>query len=158
MLGRYYVQFFNHCYRRTGTLWEGRYKAILIDTEAYLLTCMQYIELNPVRAGMVAHPSEYPWSSYGYNAHGQTNNLMSPHPEYRRLGQTDEECRSAYQQLFEHPVSEESISAIREATNKAWVLGNDRFKQSIREKLKRRVEPAAKGGDRRSAQFKINRV
>ena len=158
MLGRYYVQFFNHCYQRTGTLWEGRYKATLIDTEAYLLTCMRYIELNPVRAGMVAHPSEYSWSSYGYNALGQTGNLMSPHPEYRRLGQTDEECRSAYQQLFEYPVSEESIKAIREATNKVWVLGNDRFKQSIQEKLKRRVEPSAKGGDRRSEQFKINRV
>lgn len=158
MLGRYYVQFFNHCYQRTGTLWEGRYKATLIDTEAYLLTCMRYIELNPVRAGMIAHPSEYPWSSYGYNALGQTDNLMSPHPEYRRLGQTDEECRSAYQQLFEYPVSEESIKAIREATNKAWALGNDRFKRGIQEKLKRRVEPATKGGDRRSEQFKINRV
>jgi putative transposase len=98
------------------------------------------------------------WSSYGYNALGQTDALVNPHPEYRRLGQTDEECRSAYQQLFEYPVSEESIKAIREATNKAWVLGNDRFKQDIQEKLKRRVEPAAKGGDRRSEQFKINRV
>lgn len=64
MLGRYYVQYFNYCYRRTGTLWEGRYKATLIDSEAYLLTCMRYIELNPVRAGMVDHPSQYPWSSY----------------------------------------------------------------------------------------------
>ncbi|MGC2047550.1 MAG: transposase, partial [Gallionella sp.] len=71
MLGRYYVQYYNHCYQRTGTLWEGRYKATLIDSEAYLLTCMRYIELNPVRAGMVAHPSEYPWSSYHHNALGQ---------------------------------------------------------------------------------------
>jgi putative transposase len=158
MLGRYYVQYFNHCYRRTGTLWEGRYKATLIDTEAYLLTCMRYIELNPVRAGMVAHPSQYCWSSYGCNAFGRTDNLVIPHPEYRRLGQDDGERRSVYQQLFEHQISEESINAIREATNKAWVLGNDRFKRSIQEKLKRRVEPAAKGGDRRSEQFKINRV
>jgi putative transposase len=158
MLGRYYVQFFNHCYRRTGTLWEGRYKATLIDTEAYLLSCMRYIELNPVRAGMVAHLSEYRWSSYRYNALSQTDNLVTPHPEYRHLGITDEECRSAYQHLFEYPLSEKSINAIREATNKAWVLGNDRFKQSIQEKLKRRVEPAAKGGDRRSEQFKIDRV
>ncbi len=158
MLGRYYVQFFNHCYRRTGTLWEGRYKATLIDTEAYLLTCMRYIELNPVRAGMIAHPSEYRWSSYGYNALGQTNALVTPHSEYLRLGRTAEECQSAYRQLFKHSISEENINAIREATNKAWVLGNDRFKQSIQEKLKRRVEPAAKGGDRRSEQFKINRV
>ena len=158
MLGRYYVQFFNHCYRRTGTLWEGRYKATLIDTEAYLLTCMRYIELNPVRAGMVAHPSEYRWSSYGYNALRQANALITPHSEYLRLGRADEECQSAYRQLFKHSISEENINAIREATNKAWVLGNDRFKQSIQEKLKRRVEPAAKGGDRRSEQFKTNRV
>lgn len=158
MLGRYYVQFFNHCYRRSGTLWEGRYKATLIDTDAYLLTCMRYIELNPVRAGMVMHPSEYHWSSYGYNAFGRTDNWVTPHLEYRRLGKTDEERRSAYRQLFKYQISEKSINAIREATNKAWVLGNDRFKRSIQEKLKRRAEPAAKGGDRRSEQFKINRV
>jgi len=63
MLGRYYVQYYNFCYRRTGTLWEGRYKATLIDSEAYLLTCMRYIELNPGRAGMVIDPADYPWSS-----------------------------------------------------------------------------------------------
>ncbi len=78
-LGRYYVQYFNHCYKRTGTLWEGRYKATLIDTEHYLLTCMRYIELNPVRAdNMVDHPSEYPWSSYSYHALGQSNPLVTP--------------------------------------------------------------------------------
>ncbi|MBA4142737.1 MAG: transposase, partial [Nitrosospira sp.] len=137
MLGRYYVQYFNHCYRRTGTLWEGRYKATLIDTEAYLLTCMRYIELNPVRAGMVEHSSEYRWSSYGFNALGQTNNLMTPHHEYRCLGNNDKERRNVYQQLFEQHIPEESINAIREATNKAWVLGDERFKRGIREQLKR---------------------
>ena len=78
-LGRYYVQYFNYRYRRTGTLWEGRYKAALIDSDAYLLTCMRYIELNPVRAGMVADPSEYPWSSYPFNALGQPNDLVTPY-------------------------------------------------------------------------------
>jgi putative transposase len=158
MLGRYYVQYFNYSYRRTGTLWEGRYKAALIDTEAYLLTCMRYIELNPVRAGITAHASEYRWSSYACNALGQINDLVTLHPEYRRLGKTDEECRSAYRQLFDHQISEQSIHEIREATNKAWVLGNEQFKQNIQKKLKRPVEPAVKGGDRRSEQFKINRV
>ena len=85
MLGRYYVQYYNFTYQRTGTLWEGRYRATLIDSEAYLLTCMRYIELNPVRAGMVAHPSEYPWSSYRCNALGQANILVLPHVEYVRL-------------------------------------------------------------------------
>ena len=118
MLGRYYVQFFNHCYQRTGTLWEGRYKATLIDTEAYLVTCMRYTELNPVRAGMVAHPSKYSWSSYGYNALGQTDNLVNPHPEYRRLGQTDEECRSAYLHLFEYPFLQRALRRLERQQTK----------------------------------------
>jgi len=76
MVGRYYVQYFNHSYQRTGTLWEGRYKATLIDSERYLLTCYRYIELNPVRAGMVEHAADYPWSSYRFNASGQENTLV----------------------------------------------------------------------------------
>jgi putative transposase len=158
MLGRYYVQYYNHTYQRTGTLWEGRYKATLIDTEAYLLTCMRYIELNPVRANMVAHPSDYPWSSYHCNALGQTNELVSPHLEYRRLGKTDEERQAAYRQLFKSHIPESSLDEIRDATNKAWVLGNERFKQRIQKQLERRVEPNAKGGDRKSEKFRINRV
>ena len=158
MLGRYYVQYYNYSYQRTGTLWEGRYKATLIDSESYLLTCMRYIELNPVRADMVAHPSEYPWSSYRTNALGQTNELVTPHLEYRRLGKTDEERHAAYRQLFKHRIPETSLEEIREATNKAWVLGNDRFKQRVQEKLDRRVEPKARGGDRKSEKFRINRV
>ena len=158
MLGRYYVQYYNYSYQRTGTLWEGRYRATLIDSEAYLLTCMRYIELNPVRAGMAAHPSEYPWSSYRYNALGQPDNLVTPHLEYRRLGKTDEERQAAYQQLFKNRLSENGLAEIREATNKAWVLGNERFKRRIQKQLERRVEPSAKGGDRKSEKFRINRV
>jgi len=154
MIGRYYVQYYNYCYQRTGTLWEGRYKATLIDSEAYLLTCMRYIELNPVRADMVAHPSEYPWSSYRCNALGQGNEHITPHLEYQCLGRTDELRQAAYRQLFKHRIPEASLAEIREATNKAWVLGNDRFKQRIQAKLDRRVEPKAKGGDRKSQAFK----
>ncbi len=157
MLGRYYVQYYNYCYRRSGTLWEGRYKATLIDSEAYLLTCMRYIELNPVRAGIVSHPSEYPWSSYHRNALGQPNDLVTPYLEYRRLGKTDEERQAAYRQLFKHHIPEKRITDIREATNKAWVLGNDRFKQRIQKHVERRIEPAVRGGDRKSEQFRINR-
>jgi putative transposase len=158
MLGRYYVQYYNYVYQRTGTLWEGRYKATLIDSEAYLLTCMRYIELNPVRANMVAHPSDYPWSSYAYNAFGQPNALVTPQIEYLRLGKTDEERQAAYRQLYKHHLSESSMNEIRDATNKAWALGNDRFKQRIQKQLERRVEPNAKGGDRKSEKFRINRV
>jgi len=157
-LGRYYVQYYNDSYQRSGTLWEGRYKATLVDSEAYLLTCMRYIELNPVRAGMVAHPSEYPWSSYTHNALGKLDKQVTPHREYRRLGKTDEERQSAYRQLFKYHISEQSLTEIREATNKSWVLGSDRFKQRIQRQLDRQVEPAAKGGDRKSEQFRKSRV
>ena len=118
---------------------------------------MRYIELNPVRADMVAHPSEYPWSSYRTNALGQPNELVTPHLEYRRLGKTDAERQASYRQLFKHRIPETSLAEIREATNKAWVLGNDRFKQRVQEKLDRRVEPKAKGGDRKSEEYKNNR-
>lgn len=158
MLGRYYVQYYNYTYQRTGTLWEGRYKATLIDSEVYLLTCMRYIELNPVRADMVGHPSDYPWSSYFYNALGNANELVSPHPEYLRMGKTEEARQAAYRQLFKYHVAENTMDEIREATNKAWVLGNDRFKKRIQKQLERRVEPNAKGGDRKSGKFRNDQI
>ncbi len=103
---------------------------------------------------MVKHPSVYRWSSYRCNAMGEPNEIVSPHLEYRRLGKSEQERQMAYRQLFRHHVSEESANAIREATNKAWVLGSDRFKQRIQKQLERRVEPVARGGDRKSAAFK----
>src|SRR5512139_164511 len=154
MLGRYYVQYYNYTYQRTGTLWEGRYKATLIDSETYLLSCMRYIELNPVRAGMVAHPSEYPWSSYRSNALGQPNELVAPHLEYLRLGSSDAARQVAYRQLFKHRIAESTLDEIREATNKAWVLGSDRFKQRVQKQLDRRIEPSVRGGDRKSEKFR----
>jgi len=154
MLGRYYVQYYNYCYKRSGTLWEGRYKATLIDSVTYLLTCMRYIELNPVRAQMVAHPSDYRWSSYAANALGTQNPLVVAHSEYRALGRTGDERQAAYRQLFRHRLGESTLAEIRNATNKAWVLGNDRFKQRIQKQLDRRVEPAVRGGDRKSERYR----
>jgi putative transposase len=161
-LGRYYVQYYNYRYQRTGTLWEGRYKATLIDSERYLLTCMRYIELNPVRAGMASYPSEYPWSSYRQTALGQPDIMVTPHSVYRRLGRTVPERQAAYRQLFKARIANKTLAEIREATNKAWVLGNDRFKDKIERQLARRVSPLPKGGDRKSGEYrkksKINRV
>ena len=162
MLGRYYVQYYNYCYQRTGTLWEGRYKATLIDSEHYLLTCMRYIELNPVRANMVLHPSDYPWSSYRYNALGEEDALLTAHQEYTRLGRTAAEWQSAYRQLFRARIAEKTLEEIREATNKAWILGDNRFKHKIETQLKRRITPKPRGGDHKSdayrKQAEINRV
>lgn len=161
-LGRQYVRYFNHIYRRTGTLWEGRFRSTVIDSEAYLLTCMRYIELNPVRAAMVAHPAEYPWSSYQGNALGAADTLLRPHQEYRALGRAGEDRRSAYRELFEHQIDSVTIETLREATNKAWVLGDDRFCADIERKLNRRVSPKPRGGDHRSEEFRrkqcFNRV
>ena len=130
-LGRYYVQYFNYQYKRTGTLWEGRYKSTLLDSESYLLTCSRYIELNPVRAGMVDHPGEYRWSSYGSNALGHGNALITPHELYLRLGSSSEEQCEAYRHLFDAYIDEKSLADIREATNKSWVLGSGKFREQV---------------------------
>ena len=120
-VGRRYVQYFNYTYKRTGTLWEGRYKATVIDSDQYLLTCMRYIELNPVRAGMVEQPSAYPWSSYAANAEGISNKLITSHEVYKQLGANELERQSAYRQLFRLAIGKSDIDALREATNKGWV-------------------------------------
>ena len=133
-LGRRYVQHFNHSHRRTGTLWEGRYKSTIVDADTYLLTVYRYIELNPVRADMVGHASDYPWSSYQGNAVGKHIELLRPHRLYRRLGKTEEERQAAYRALFRGRMPERELTAIREATNKAWVLGSDRFKAQVEAK------------------------
>jgi len=119
---------FNYQYHRTGTLWEGRYKATLLDSEQYLLACSRYIELNPVRAGMVNQPEDYPWSSYHANALGNSDKLLVAHNVYLALGKGHEERCNNYRGLFKHCVSEKELDDIREATNKAWVLGNDKFR------------------------------
>lgn len=147
-LGRRYVQYFNYTQKRTGTLWEGRYKSTLIDSEIYLLTCCRYIELNPVRANMVAHPREYPWSSYLGHAEGKPDRLITDYALYLALGSEQAARQAAYRALFEAPVSEATLVAIRDATNKGWVLGNDRFKEEIASAVGRRVAPLPKGRPR----------
>lgn len=148
-LGRRYVQYFNYTYERTGTLWEGRYKATLIDTEQYLLTCMRYIELNPVRAGMVKHPVDYVWSSYSANAGGEPDDLLVPHELYLSLGRHERARQSAYRQLFRAPLGVGDLDAIRSATNKGWVLGNDRFREKIEQLSGRRAAPKPRGRPKR---------
>ncbi len=155
-LGRRYVQNFNYKYQRTGTLWEGRYKSAMIDTERYLLTCYRYVELNPVRAGMVHSPGEYPWTSYHFNALGKPNGFISPHPLYLRLGGTAAERHSAYRALFRNLIDTVVLDEIRSMTNTEWVIGNDRFAQRVAELLGRQTRPKVRGGDRKSGNRKEN--
>ena len=147
-IGRKYVRYINHTYRRTGTLWEGRYKASLIDSDAYLLTCMRYIELNPVRAQMVQHPGEYRWSSYAANAQGQANPLLTPHPVYADLGADAESRQHAYRELFRHHMENDLLHTIREAVNQELVLGREDFKDRIEKMTARQVRPAQMGRPR----------
>ncbi len=145
-VGRRYVQYFNFTYRRSGTLWEGRYRATVVDSERYLLTLMRYIELNPVRAGLVAHPRDYPWSSYRYHAHGESGlnaDWMRPHEEYLRLGRTAADRQGAYRQLFRAAVSGNDLREIRECTHKGWALGGERFRDQVEALGQRRA--ASKG-------------
>lgn len=150
-VGRRYVQYFNYTYDRTGTLWEGRYKATLIDSDHYLLTCMRYIELNPVRANnMVQHPKDYPWSSYTYNALGKGDDLITPHYLYRKLGRNDPNRQSAYRQLFKAHIPHAELKNIRDCTNKAWVLGSERFKNRVEKQSERRIKPKPRGRPRKA--------
>ncbi len=151
-VGRRYVQYFNYTYQRTGTLWEGRYRATVIDSERYLLTCMRYIELNPQRAGMVEHPLDYPWSSFAANAQGKLDALLTHHELYRRLGRSDGERQVRYRQLFRVQLPKSDVEAIRDATNKAWALGNDRFRRRIEDLSGRRPAPLSRGRPAKAVQ------
>jgi len=144
-LGQRYVQYINRTYRRSGTLWEGRFKSCLAQEETYLLTCYRYIELNPVPANMVDHPRDYRWSSCRANGEGKDNPLLAPHPDYLRLGQTRSERLTAYRGLFQAHLEPEKVDAIRRATNGNYALGNTRFQEEISQTLNRRVTPGRSG-------------
>ena len=144
-LGRRYVRHVNAVYRRTGTLWEGRYRAAPIDGEAHFLACCRYVELNPVRARMVAHPRDHRWSSYRAHAEGAADPLAATHPLYDALGADAAERRRAYRALFRDALDGAFVEALRAATNGGWVLGDERFKARVAATLDRRVAPLPRG-------------
>lgn len=153
-LGRRYVQYFNLRNARTGTLWEGRYRATLVDTEQYLFACMRYIELNPVRAGLVNRPGEYRWSSFRCNAFGALDKLVTHHPQYLSLASAATARQRAYRAMFDGQIEDASADEIRRATNSAWVLGGVEFAETVVSRLNRQVTPVGRGGDRRSPSFR----
>ena len=149
-LGRDYVQPINRRYKRTGTLWEGRYKACLVQDDQYLLKCQRYIELNPVRAGMVTDPADYPHSSYRSNALGALDPIIEPHFTYKNLSNDRTECRVRYRNLFELDLERQVMDDIRNTTNACRVLGNAAFIEQIESMLNRRVRPAKMGRPRKT--------
>jgi putative transposase len=144
-IGRRYVQYINKTYKRCGTLWQGRYKASFVQTQTYLLTCMRYIELNPIRANMVQAPAEYRFSSYGCNALGKVNPLITPHSEYLLLGATPTEQQTHYRNLFMHEIDEPELNLIRTATQQGVVLGDSRFSEMISQRVGFNVAPRPQG-------------
>jgi putative transposase len=144
-LGVRYVRHVNTTYRRTGTLWEGRFRAAPIESESHLLACHRYIELNPVRAGMAAGPADYPWSSYRAHAEGAADPVVTDHALYAALGATVAERQAAYRALFQEALDEAWIGDLRAATNGGWALGSERFKAQIAAAARRRATRLPKG-------------
>lgn len=148
-IGRMYVRYYNYTYQRSGTLWEGRFKSSLIQGECYLLGLHRYIELNPVRAGMVKEPSDYSWSSYGCNALGVETELQTPHELYLALGKTKQERLSHYRELFKAHVSIKLLEEVRGSLNKGLALGSERFTAQIEALTNRRITPRKVGRPKR---------
>ncbi|MFV2004096.1 MAG: transposase [Gammaproteobacteria bacterium] len=144
-LGRRYVFYINKTYRRTGTFWEWRYKASLFDSDRYFLTCMRYIELNPVRANMVEHPAEYQWASYQCNAQGKQVSLIEPHPNYLELGSTAKVRQQAYRELFVDHIDPETLHEIRDSLNHELVFGRSYFKDKVEELTNRQTRAGVPG-------------
>ena len=143
-IGQLYSQYVNKLYKKTGHLWEGRFKSCLVQSERYLLECYRYVELNPVRADLSKRADEYPWSSHRANAVGERAELLTPHHEYLRLGRTPEERQAAYRDLFTI-VQGDDLERIRMATNGGYVLGDRSFRAMMTRTLGRRVEPGKAG-------------
>ena len=144
-LGRRYVQYINTTYRRTGTLWDSRYKSSLTQAETYLLACQRYIELNPVRAAMVDDPAHYRWTSYRHNALGQASPYLTPHPLYLAIGRGDTERQAAYRDLFRAQLDNKAIDDIRLALNQNQPLGSSRFYARIEAMTGQRREAKPRG-------------
>jgi putative transposase len=147
-LGRRYVQYINQTHGRTGTLWDSRYKSSLIHADSYLLACQRYIELNPVRAGMIDDPAHYRWSSYRHHALGQKSELLTPHPLYLALDGEAKPRQAAYRALFRSELDQAALSDIRLALNQNQPLGNARFLNRIAKLTGERREAKPRGRPR----------
>lgn len=154
-VGRRYVRTINTLHGRTGTLWEGRFKSSLVDTHSYLLLCHHYIELNPVRAGLVLHPGEYPWSSYSHYACGQIDRLIVPHAIYKNLAASDIERQAAYRASIFSTLDQALLEKVRVAANSNCALGSEAFLFNIATTLGRKAGPPTKGRPKNSMESQV---
>lgn len=144
-VGRRYVRYFNDRQQRTGTLWEGRYKSTVIQSERYLLACMAYIDLNPVRAGMVAQAQDYRWSSHAHYIGHTVDKLITPHALLWELGNTPFAREAAYADLVAAGLQASQQQALTAATQSGWALGDADFVDDLQKRTERRVSKAAAG-------------
>ena len=144
-VGRRYVRWFNDAQGRSGTLWEGRYKSTVIDTDRYLLTCMAYLDLNPVRAGLVGQAADYAWSSHGHYIGQRVDKLISPHPLVWGLGNTPFAREAAYADLVRGGISASQTVQLTEAALRGWALGDKDFVAGLQMQTQRRVSKATAG-------------
>lgn len=150
-LGQRYVQYFNKTHARTGTLWEGRYHSCVVQSSRYVLACHRYVELNPVRAGMVRDPRAYAWSSHGANAGFGANRMLTPHTEYLALSEDPCARGAAYRGLFEEAIEPSVLDRIRGATLGGYPLGSDGFKSEVERQLGRKLRPGRPGRPSKAA-------
>lgn len=144
-VGRSYVRYFNDMHQRSGTLWEGRYRATLIQAERYFLACMAYIDLNPVRAGMVARALDFPWSSHAHYVGQRSDKWLTPHPLVWAMGNTPFAREAAYAELVQSGIVAAQQKALTDATLQGWALGEPEFVANLQMKTARRVQKGAPG-------------
>ena len=144
-VGRRYVRYFNDTQKRSGTLWEGRYKSTVIQSDRYLLACMAYIDLNPVRAGLVAQAGDYPWSSHGHYTGQRIDKLITPHPLFWELGNTPFAREAAYAELVQSGINPVQQAALTDSALSGWALGEPDFVADLQKRTERRVSKASAG-------------
>jgi putative transposase len=144
-VGRLYVPWFNKKYQRTGGLFEGRFRTSVVETARYFMICSRYIELNPVRAHLAAHPADYPWSSYLHHAGVKQDSLVSDHSLYWALGNTPFQREASYIDMVQQGISDEESAQVTLAMNKGWPLADHSFKIALERKTERRVLPGKRG-------------
>jgi putative transposase len=147
-IGRHYVPYFNRRYQRSGTLWQGRYKSLVIDSAHYFMLCARYIESNPVRAGLVGVPGDFPDSSYLHHIGALVDPLISDHPLYWNLGNTPFQREAVYRDLMEQALTSKEVAELTDASLKGWPLGSAQFKAQLEKEASRRVAPLKRGRPR----------
>jgi len=150
-LGRRYVSGFNALHGRTGTLWEGRFKSCLVDTDRYVLSCYRYIEMNPVRAGIAATPADYRWSSHACNASGADDAVISAHPAFLALGADPVTRRTTYEALVRESIAPQELTELRGHLQQQKVYGSARFQQAIEQMLARSTALRDRGRPRKKS-------